>query len=83
MSRPLRLGFSGAFYHVRSRGNAKQKIYTYESDFELFLNVLDNVCLQYHWTIGVYCLMNNHYPEALDGNLSKGALIKRYFYAIY
>lgn len=75
MSRPLRLEFAGALYHVTSRGNARQEIYSNESDFELFLNVLNDVCKQYNWTIHAYCLMNNHYHlllETPDGNLSKG-----------
>ena len=33
MSRPLRLEFSGAFYHVTSRGNGRKEIYLEESDF--------------------------------------------------
>jgi putative transposase len=36
MSRPLRLEFSGALYHITSRGNAREDIYLEESNFELF-----------------------------------------------
>ncbi|MCP4324365.1 MAG: transposase [Alteromonadales bacterium] len=75
MSRPLRLEFSGALYHVTSRGNERKKIYFAESDFELFLNVLNGVCTQFNWVVHAYCLMNNHYHlliETPDANLSKG-----------
>jgi putative transposase len=75
MSRPLRLEFSGALYHVTSRGNGRKEIYLEESDFELFLDVLNNVCTHHNWVIHAYCLMNNHYHlllETPDGNLSKG-----------
>ncbi|WP_232787845.1 hypothetical protein [Paraglaciecola sp. MB-3u-78] len=37
MSRPLRLEFTGALYHITSRGNDKNRIYFQDDDFELFL----------------------------------------------
>ncbi len=75
MARPLRLEFSGALYHVTSRGNERKPIYLEESDFDLFLNVLSQVCQQHNWVIHAYCLMTNHYHllvETPDANLSKG-----------
>lgn len=75
MSRPLRLEFAGALYHITSRGNGRKAIYLEESDFALFLELLNDVCEQYNWVIHAYCLMSNHYHlllETPDGNLSKG-----------
>jgi putative transposase len=75
MSRPLRLEFAGALYHITSRGNDRKLIYLLENDFELFLDVLSDVCEQYNWVIHAYCLMSNHYHllvETPDANLSKG-----------
>lgn len=75
MSRPLRLEFAGALYHITSRGNGRKAIYLEETDFELFLELLNDVCEQYNWVIHAYCLMDNHYHllvETPDGNLSKG-----------
>jgi len=75
MSRPLRLEFSGALYHITARGNERKAIYADEADFEVFLEILDSVCLQHNWVIHAYCLMDNHYHlllETPDGNLSKG-----------
>lgn len=75
MSRPLRIEFEGALYHVTSRGNEKKAIYQELTDFELFLQILSAVCTQYNWIIHAYCLMTNHYHllvETADGNLSKG-----------
>jgi len=48
MSKPLRLEFSGGFYHITSRGNGRKAMYLEEADFELFLDVLDAVCLQHN-----------------------------------
>ncbi|MFC5080308.1 Transposase IS200 like protein [Vibrio thalassae] len=75
MSRPLRIEFPGALYHVTSRGNARQPIYLEEQDFDLFLEVLAKVCERFNWVVHSYCLMTNHYHlllETPDGNLSKG-----------
>ncbi|MFM4757719.1 REP-associated tyrosine transposase [Aeromonas caviae] len=75
MSRPLRLEFAGALYHITARGNERKAIYLDEADFELFLDTLDAVCYQHNWVIHAYCLMNNHYHlllETPDANLSKG-----------
>ena len=40
MSRPLRIEFPGALYHVTSRGNARRKIFLDDSDREAFLSTL-------------------------------------------
>lgn len=75
MARPLRIEFSGALYHVTSRGNERKPIYLEDEDFERFLTVLSEVCERYNWVIHAYCLMTNHYHllvETPDGNLSKG-----------
>ncbi|MFA0560639.1 transposase [Vibrio breoganii] len=75
MSRPLRLEFAGALYHVTARGNERNWIFFQDDDFILYLTVLDEVCERYNWVIHAYCLMSNHYHlllETPDGNLSKG-----------
>jgi putative transposase len=75
MSRPLRLEFAGALYHVTSRGNRREDIYESDSDRQSFLNVLGDVCARYNWSCHAYCLMGNHYHlliETPDANLSKG-----------
>jgi putative transposase len=75
MSRPLRLEFAGALYHITSRGNARNLIYFQDDDFELFLQILANECERYNWVVHAYCLMSNHYHllvETPDANLSQG-----------
>ena len=37
MSRPLRIEYPGAVYHVTSRGNVRADIFDDDSDRELFL----------------------------------------------
>ena len=75
MSRPLRIEYAEAVYHVTSRGNARRSIFKNDKDREMLLNILEEVNDRYHWLCHAYCLMNNHYHLAIetpDGNLSKG-----------
>jgi len=75
MSRPLRIEFPGAVYHVTSRGNARQAIFIDDEDRGGFLDVLSMVVERFNWVCHSYCLMENHYHlliETPDGNLSKG-----------
>ena len=75
MTRPLRIEFNGALYHITSRGNARQAIFLNEEDFTAFLGILNSVVKRYNFLLHAYCLMNNHYHlliETPEGNLSKG-----------
>ena len=75
MARPLRIEYSGAVYHITSRGNARKKIYSDDQDRENFLGVLSTVIKRYNWLCHAYCLMDNHYHlliETPDANLSMG-----------
>lgn len=75
MSRPLRIEYPGAVYHVTSRGNVRSIIYRDNEDRKRFLNVLVSVVERYNWLCYAYCLMDNHYHlvlETPDGNLSAG-----------
>jgi putative transposase len=75
MARPLRVEFTGAVYHVTSRGNARNSIYLSDSDRYDFLDVLYRVVQRYHWLCHAYCLMDNHYHflfETPEANLSSG-----------
>lgn len=75
MTRPLRIEFPGAVYHVTARGNARGKVFLDKRDHQVFLDVFANVISRYHWCCHAYCLMSNHYHciiETPDGNLGRG-----------
>ena len=75
MSRPLRIEFAGALYHVTSRGDGQEDIYLDDADRKNYLEVLSDVCDRFNWVVHAYCLMSNHYHlliETPDSNLSKG-----------
>ncbi len=72
MSRPLRIAYPGAFYHITARGNEKKPVFKSRLDREKFLNYLESATERYNAVIHVYCLMDNHYHLLLEtpsGNL--------------
>ena len=75
MARPLRLEFSGALYHVTSRGDRREDIFLNDDDRHAWLAVLGLVCKLFNCVVHAYCQMGNHYHlvvETLEGNLSGG-----------
>jgi len=75
MVRPLRIEYPGAVFHITSRGNAREKIYSDDLDRENFLFTLASVVSKYNWLCHAYCLMDNHYHlmiETVDATLSLG-----------
>ena len=75
MSRPMRIEYPGAIYHITSRGNEKGDIFYESSDRSNFLCILADVIKRYNWLCHSYCLMSNHYHllvETLEANLSSG-----------
>ena len=75
MSRPQRIEFAGACYHVMARGNARERIYLDDEDRQRFLDGLSRVCDRFGWILWAYCLMDNHYHllvETEQPTLSRG-----------
>ena len=75
MSRPLRIEYAGAFYHLTSRGNARERIFLDDADREILLYALGSVVERFAWRVHAYCLMGNHYhllAETPQPNLSRG-----------
>ena len=75
MTRPLRIEYPGAVYHITSRGNEKKAVFKDDQDCKNFLDTLQHVNHRYNWFCHAYCLMGNHYHlliETPDGNLSIG-----------
>ncbi len=75
MSRPLRLEYTDALYHVTSRGDRREDIYDDETDRQIFLTIFAESIERFNWLCYAYCLMDNHYHllvQTPDANLSKG-----------
>ena len=60
MARPLRIEFSGALYHVTSRGDRREAIFEDDEDRDMFLSTLAEVVERFNWLCHAYCLMTNH-----------------------
>jgi REP-associated tyrosine transposase len=74
MSRPIRIEFGGALYHVTSRGDRREAIYEDDTDREQFLSELGEVVQRFNWHCHAYCLMSNYCHTViatLDANLSR------------
>jgi REP element-mobilizing transposase RayT len=61
MSRPLRISYKNAYYHITSRGHRKEKIFYDDQDKRTFIRKLDETFQKYTITCYAYCLMDNHY----------------------
>jgi putative transposase len=75
MSRPLRVEYPGAVYHITSRGNERKSIYKNDADRLLFLNIFSQTIKRFQWLCHGYVLMDNHYHlliETPEPNLSRG-----------
>ncbi len=74
MSRPLRIEYPGAVYHVMNRGLNQNIVFLNKKDYELFLSTLDEGCRLFNVIVYAYCLMPNHYHLLIrtpSGNLSR------------
>ena len=75
MPRPLRIEFPGAIHHVTARGDRQQTIFHNDGDRRAWLNIFDDVCKRFAWTVHAFCLMGNHFHlmiETPDANLASG-----------
>ncbi|MFA9218877.1 MAG: transposase [Sphingomonadaceae bacterium] len=75
MTRPLRLQFAGALYHVTARGDRRQHIYLDDSDHLAWLAMMAHVCQRHRFRVHSFCMMPNHYHlllETLESNLARG-----------
>ena len=54
MSRPLRLEFADALYHVTPRGDRREYIYHDDADRQAWLSVLAQVCKRFNWSVQAY-----------------------------
>jgi len=86
MSRPLRIQYPGAFYHITARGNERRSIFSGPHDREKLLYFFSEAVLRYGVSIHTYCLMENHYHillETSDPNLSQALHFINGGYATY
>ena len=80
MSRPLRIEYPGAYYHIMNRGLAYQDVFTDRSDRQTFLSLLAECHEMWGIRVLVYCFFDNHYHlliQTPEANLSRACLGSR------
>jgi len=86
MSRPLRISFDNAVYHITARGNRRDKIFYSDGDKKIFLQKMDQTFLKYSFLCYAYCLMDKHYHLFIKtplSNISQGMHYLNASYANY
>ena len=74
MSRPLRIQYPNAWYHVMNRGRRGEKIFREKKDYSAFIVLLNDLVEDYNVNIAAYCLMSNHYHlliQTPEANISR------------
>jgi REP element-mobilizing transposase RayT len=61
MSRPWRIEFEGALYHLLSRGNEGRDIFDDDRDRDVFLKTVGEMSERFEISVFAYVLMSNHY----------------------
>jgi REP element-mobilizing transposase RayT len=83
MSRPLRIIYDGAWYHVMNRGRRGEDIFPEAGDFKVFIDLLQESCRMWKIKISAYCLMSNHYHLLLQTPQSNLSRCMRHINGIY
>lgn len=74
MSRPLRIEYPNAWYHVMNRGRRHEKVFQTKQDYYTFIRCLKEASELFGLHISAYCLMPNHYHllvQTPHANLSR------------
>jgi REP element-mobilizing transposase RayT len=61
MSRPWRIEYEGALYHLLSRGNEGKDIFDDDRDRRIFLKTVGEMSERFAMSVYAYVLMGNHY----------------------
>ena len=74
MSRPLRIQYPDAWYHVMNRGRRGESVFHNGTDYLGFIELLKESVEMWQVRIAAYCLMPNHYNllvQTPEANLSR------------
>ncbi|MFN7570755.1 MAG: REP-associated tyrosine transposase [Betaproteobacteria bacterium] len=83
MSRPLRLEFEGALYHLTARGDRREPIFVDDADRQALLNVLALGLDRFDAEAFAYCLMGNHYHFVVQTRRPNLSRLMRHVNGVY
>lgn len=66
IARKLREWYPGAIYHLMHRGVRRTEIFSDETDYQVFLEILKVTLDKYQCKIHAYCMMTNHIHLLLE-----------------
>lgn len=74
MSRPLRIQYPNAWYHVMNRGRRGDLVFEIKDDYKRFIDVLHEAIELFALRVSAFCLMPTHYHllvQTPDANLPR------------
>ena len=83
MSRPIRILYEDAYYHVMNRGLARDDIFLKDRHREIFLDLLGESCERFKIEVHSYCLMDNHYHLLIKTPLANLDKAMRHLNSVY
>jgi len=83
MSRPLRIAYPGAWYHVMNRGRRAEAIFSDPRDYSAFIDLLKDTSEAWNVRIASYCLMPNHYHLLLQTPEANISRVMRHLNGVY
>lgn len=83
MSRPLRVEFAGATYHVTARGDRREPIYCDDEDRRVQLAVIAHAMDRFDALVMAYCQMGNHFHLVLHTRQANLSRLMRHVNGVY
>jgi putative transposase len=83
MSRPLRIEFPGAIYHVTSRGDRREPIFADDADRQNLLEVVAQAMDRFDAEVLAYCLMGNHCHFVVHTRVANLSRLMRHLNGVY
>lgn len=83
MSRPLRIEYPGAHYHVMNRALAGQTAFVSGSDFTDFLALVEDAWCRWYIQVFSYCFVETHYHLALQTPMGNLQRVMRHIDGVY
>ncbi|RLB31608.1 MAG: transposase [Deltaproteobacteria bacterium] len=83
MSRPLRIEYPGAWYHVMNRGRRSEEIFSDREDYYTFIRLIQECIEIWNIKVGAYCLMPNQYHLLIQTPNANIARCMRHLNGVY
>jgi len=83
MSRPLRIEFPNAIYHVTSRGDRREPIYRDDFDRRAHIGVIAQAMDRFDAQVLAFCQMGNHYHLVLHTRAANLSRLMRHVNGVY